>query len=65
MKKEFKVIADLLPSNTRVLDVGCGDGSLMSLLRKEKNIKVRGLELNQSNVQQCIRKGLPLSLIHI
>ena len=60
MKKEFKVIADLLPSNTRVLDVGCGDGSLMSLLRKEKNIKVRGLELNQSNVQQCIRKGLPV-----
>ena len=60
MKKEFKVIADLLPSNTRVLDVGCGDGSLMSLLREEKNIKVRGLELNQSNVQQCIHKGLPV-----
>ena len=40
MKKEFKVIADLLPSNTRVLDVGCGDGSLMSLLREEKNINV-------------------------
>ena len=31
MKKEFKVIADLLPNNTRVLDVGCGDGSLMNL----------------------------------
>ena len=40
MKKEFKVIADLLPSNTRVLDVGCGDGSLMTLLRKEKNITI-------------------------
>ena len=26
MKKEFKVIADLLPKGTRVLDVGCGDG---------------------------------------
>ena len=47
MKKEFKVIADLLPNNTRVLDVGCGDGSLMDLLQKEKNIEVRGLELNQ------------------
>ena len=33
MKKEFKVIADLLPNNTRVLDIGCGDGSLMHLLR--------------------------------
>ena len=60
MKKEFKVIADLLPSNTRVLDVGCGDGSLMNLLVKEKNIDVRGLELEKHNVQQCIYKGLPV-----
>ena len=60
MKKEFRVIADLLPKNTRVLDVGCGDGSLMNLLEKEKNIEVRGLELNQDNVQQCIHKGLPV-----
>ena len=60
MKKEFKVIAELLPNNTRVLDVGCGDGSLMNFLREEKNIEVRGLELNQENVQMCIRKGLPV-----
>ena len=60
MKSEFKVIANLLPNNTRVLDIGCGDGSLMSLLRNDKNIEVRGLELNQNNVQQCIHKGLPV-----
>ena len=60
MKKEFKVIADLLPNNTRVLDVGCGDGSLMSLLNEEKQMEVRGLELNQENVQECIHKGLPV-----
>ena len=60
MKKEFKVIADLLPKNTRVLDVGCGDGSLMYLLVKEKNIEVRGLELEKHNVQECIFKGLPV-----
>ena len=58
MKKEFKVIADLLPKNIRVLDVGCGDGSLMSLLIKEKNIEVRGLELIEENVKKCIYKGL-------
>ena len=58
MKKEFRVIADLLPENTRVLDVGCGDGSLMNLLKREKNIEVRGLELSQDNVQLCIHKGL-------
>ena len=58
MKKEFKVIASLLPDNIRVLDVGCGDGSLMDLLIKEKNIKARGLEINKENVKKCISKGL-------
>ncbi len=58
MKKEFKVIASLLPDNVRVLDVGCGDGSLMDLLIKEKNIKTRGLEINKENVKKCISKGL-------
>ena len=58
MKKEFKVIASLLPDNARVLDVGCGDGSLMDLLIKEKNIKARGLEINKENVKKCILKGL-------
>ena len=60
MKKEFKVIADLLPKNVRVLDVGCGDGSLMSHLIKEKNIEARGLELKKENVTKCIYKGLPV-----
>ena len=58
MKKEFKVIADLLPKNVRVLDVGCGDGSLMNHLIKEKNIEARGLELKKENVTKCIYKGL-------
>ena len=58
MKKEFKVIASLLPDNIKVLDVGCGDGSLMNLLIKEKNIKARGLEINKENVKKCISKGL-------
>ena len=58
MKKEFKVITDLLPKNVRVLDVGCGDGSLMDLLIKEKNIEARGLELVEENVKKCIYKGL-------
>ena len=60
MKKEFKVIADLLPKNVRVLDVGCGDGSLMSHLINEKNIEARGLELKKENVTKCIYKGLPV-----
>ena len=58
MKIEFKIIADLLPNNCRVLDIGCGDGTLMKFLLEEKNIDVRGLELNEKNVEICITKGL-------
>ena len=58
MKIEFKIIAELLSSNSRVLDVGCGDGTLMEYLSREKNIDVRGLELNENNVKVCISKGL-------
>ena len=57
MKKEFKVIAELLPKNVSVLDVGCGDGSLMNLLIKEKNIKARGLEIKEEYVKKCISRG--------
>ena len=58
MKREFKIIADLLKDNSRVLDVGCGDGTLMEFLIKEKNIDARGLELKEENVKKCISKGL-------
>ena len=58
MKKECKVIAELLPKNVSVLDVGCGDGSLMNLLIKEKNIKARGLEIKEEYVKKCISRGL-------
>ena len=58
MKREFEIIANLLPNNSRVLDVGCGDGTLMNFLSKEKNIDVRGLELNEENVQSCISNEL-------
>jgi|TARA_B110001452_G_scaffold237760_1_gene217796 methionine biosynthesis protein MetW len=58
MKREFKIISDLLPNNSKVLDVGCGDGTLMKFLSKEKNIDVRGLELNEADVEICISKGL-------
>tara|TARA_B100000427_G_C15435118_1_gene562590 strand:- start:249 stop:845 length:597 start_codon:yes stop_codon:yes gene_type:complete len=60
MKKEFQIISELIDSNKRVLDVGCGDGILMKHLKDKKNIDVRGLEISKSNVQSCILKGLPV-----
>ena len=58
MKNEFKVIADLVEKNTRVLDVGCADGILMEFLKRNKNIDIRGLEISKNKVQNCIEKGL-------
>jgi methionine biosynthesis protein MetW len=58
MKNEFKVIADLIEKNKKVLDVGCADGTLMKFLKDNKNINIRGLEISKKKVQECIAKGL-------
>ena len=58
MKNEFKVIADLIEKDKRVLDVGCSDGTLMEFLKNNKNINIRGLEISKDKVQKCIAKGL-------
>ena len=58
MKLEFKIIADLLEENTRILDVGCDDGTLMEFLRRNKTLDIRGIEISKKKVQVCISKGL-------
>jgi len=58
MKNEFKVIANLIEKDRRVLDVGCGDGTLMKFLKDNKNIDCRGMEISKNKVQKCIEKGL-------
>ena len=58
MKKEFKVISDLIEETSRVLDVGCGDGELMKYLFENKNVNIRGLEISKKSVQNCLSKGL-------
>tara|TARA_B100000401_G_scaffold356230_1_gene253716 strand:+ start:492 stop:1088 length:597 start_codon:yes stop_codon:yes gene_type:complete len=60
LKPEFKVISDLINRNSHVLDVGCGDGMLMELLAKEKNVNIRGIEISKIKVQNCIAKGLTI-----
>ena len=58
MKQEFKIISDLIEKNTRVLNVGCGDGILMEYLKYNKEIDIRGIEISKDNVQKCLSKGL-------
>ncbi len=58
MKAEYKIIVDLIEEKTRVLDVGCDDGTLMESLKKNKNVDARGIEISKDKVQTCVSKGL-------
>ena len=58
MKTEYKIIVDLIEEKTRVLDVGCDDGTLMESLKKDKNVDARGIEISKDKVQICVSKGL-------
>jgi len=58
MKQEFKIISNFIKNNTRVLDVGCGDGVLMEFLQNNKEIDIRGIEISKDNCQKCVSKGL-------
>tara|TARA_Y100000996_G_scaffold355059_1_gene295479 strand:+ start:1395 stop:1991 length:597 start_codon:yes stop_codon:yes gene_type:complete len=58
MKQEFKVISELIDKNSKVLDVGCGNGDLIKYLQEKTNANVRGLEISKSSVQNCLSKGL-------
>ena len=58
MKPEYKIISDLISKNSRVLDVGCDDGTLMEFLKQNKNVDIRGIEISKEKVQTCISKGL-------
>ena len=58
MKAEYKIILELLEENSRILDVGCDDGTLMQFLKKNKKVDIRGIEISKKKVQTCVAKGL-------
>ena len=53
----YSIITDMINSGESVLDVGCGDGTLMKML-VEKNIHVTGIDIEQDNIVKCLEKGL-------
>ena len=58
LRKDLKLISELINSNEKVLDIGCGDGNLLSHLMKIKKVECRGIELSQTGVNECVKKGL-------
>lgn len=55
---DLLLVADMVEARSRVLDVGCGDGSLLRLLSEERGVDARGIELSQKGVNDCVAKGL-------
>src|SRR3984957_18190725 len=58
LRRDLRVIADMIEPSARVLDIGCGDGALLAYLAKEKGADARGVELSQSGVNACVTQGL-------
>lgn len=55
---DFRIVAEFIEPGARVLDVGCGDGSLLALLGQEKDVRGRGIEISRANVAACMARGL-------
>lgn len=57
-RHDWKIIIDLIPAGTRVLDLGCGDGSFLAELLALKAVLARGVEKDEGNVRACVARGL-------
>jgi methionine biosynthesis protein MetW len=62
IRYDLQVVADIISPNSKVLDIGCGDGELLNFLKNTKNIDARGLEISHTQVSKAIIRGL--SVIH-
>ncbi|MBE7707429.1 MAG: methionine biosynthesis protein MetW [Cyanobacteria bacterium SIG27] len=58
MNLNYKIVCDLIEKNSKVLDLGCGNGELLELLKKEKEVKGFGVEINQDSLLEALVKGL-------
>ena len=57
-RKDHLIISNIVKKNTRVLDIGCADGTLLKLLKSQKGISGQGIEIDHRKVETCLRKGL-------
>jgi methionine biosynthesis protein MetW len=61
VRPDHKIILDLVEPKSKVLDLGCGDGTLLALLIKEKGCQGRGIEIDEKAIYECLAKGLSVS----
>jgi len=57
-KLEYRIILDWIEQSSSVLDLGCGDGELISLLIQEKKVRAQGIEIDGQAIYECVARGL-------
>lgn len=58
MRPDLEIIQNWISVNSRVLDLGCGDGSLLHYLKQTRNVFDIGLEIDSDNIERCLAKGV-------
>ncbi|HEY1260900.1 MAG TPA: methionine biosynthesis protein MetW [Stellaceae bacterium] len=58
LRRDLRLISEMISPGSRVLDIGCGDGALLAYLARHKEVDARGMELSQSGVNACVGHGL-------
>ena len=56
-RSDFAIISELIAPETKVLDLGCGEGELLAWLAENKNVEARGVEISGQKVQRAIARG--------
>ena len=54
----YSLITQMIEGNSHILDLGCGSGELLQMLKEKKHVKSLGIDINQDNVISCLKKGL-------
>jgi hypothetical protein len=55
---EYRSIIDWVSDGSSVLDLGCGDGELLSLLTRAKHVRAQGIEIDEKAIYQCVGRGI-------
>lgn len=61
IRKDYRIILDWIQTGSSVLDLGCNEGELLSLIAKEKNARAYGIEINEKAIYKCVMLGLSVS----
>jgi len=58
LRPDLDIISEWIAPDSRVLDLGCGDGALLDSLQQQRNVDGYGLEINPENIIACVKKGV-------